>query len=57
VRSASILGFVGAGGIGFLMFDKINGYLYREVCTMMIMVIITVTIIDSLCGVLRKRFV
>ncbi len=57
VRSASILGFVGAGGIGFLMFDKINGYLYREVCTMMIMVIVTVTIIDSLCGVLRKRFV
>jgi len=57
VRSASILGFVGAGGIGFLMFDKINGYLYREVCTMMIMVIVCVTIIDYLCGILRKRFV
>ncbi|WP_461208680.1 phosphonate ABC transporter, permease protein PhnE [Desulfocurvus sp. DL9XJH121] len=57
VRSATILGFVGAGGIGFLMFDKINGYLYREVCTMMIMVILSVTIIDYLCGVLRKRFV
>lgn len=57
VRSASILGFVGAGGIGFLMFDKINGYLYREVCTMMIMVILCVTIIDYLCGILRKRFV
>ena len=57
VRSATILGFVGAGGIGFLMFDKINGYLYREVCTMMIMVIITVTILDYLCAMLRKRFV
>ncbi|QGY39211.1 phosphonate ABC transporter, permease protein PhnE [Pseudodesulfovibrio cashew] len=57
VRSATILGFVGAGGIGFLMFDKINGYLYREVCTMMIMVIISVTIIDYLCGILRRRFV
>lgn len=57
VRSATILGFVGAGGIGFLMFDKINGYLYREVCTMMIMVIVSVTIIDYLCGVLRRRFV
>ncbi len=57
VRSATILGFVGAGGIGFLMFDKINGYLYREVCTMMIMVIITVTVLDYLCAMLRKRFV
>jgi phosphonate transport system permease protein len=56
VRSATILGFVGAGGIGFLMFDKINGYLYREVCTMMIMVIVSVTLIDYLCGILRRRF-
>ena len=56
VRSATILGFVGAGGIGFLMFDKINGYLYQEVCTMMIMVIVSVTVIDYLCGILRKRF-
>ena len=57
VRSATILGFVGAGGIGFLMFDKINGYRYQEVASMMIMVIIAVTIIDYLCGFLRKRFV
>ena len=57
VRSATILGFVGAGGIGFLMFDKINGYLYREVCTMIIMVILSVTLIDYLCGILRRRFV
>ena len=57
VRSATILGFVGAGGIGFLMFDKINGYRYQEVATMMIMVIITVTVIDYFCGFLRKRFV
>lgn len=57
VRSATILGFVGAGGIGFLMFDKINGYLYKEVCTMMIIVIFSVTIIDYLCGKLRGRFI
>ncbi|SOB60282.1 Phosphonate ABC transporter permease [Pseudodesulfovibrio profundus] len=57
VRSATILGFVGAGGIGFLMYDKITGYLYREVCTMMILVIVSVTIIDYMCGILRRRFV
>lgn len=57
VRSASILGFVGAGGIGYLIFDKINGYMYREVCTIMLLVIFTVTVIDYLCGILRKKFV
>lgn len=57
VRSATILGFVGAGGIGFLMFDKLNGYQYREVATMMIMVIISVSIIDYFCGKLRSRFI
>jgi phosphonate transport system permease protein len=57
VRSAAILGFVGAGGIGFLIFDKLNGYLFREVCTMMIVIIIAVGIIDFLCGKLRRRFI
>ena len=56
VRSATILGFVGAGGIGFLMFDKLNGYQYREVATMMIMVIISVCLIDYLCGKMRSYF-
>ncbi|MDY6792755.1 MAG: phosphonate ABC transporter, permease protein PhnE [Thermodesulfobacteriota bacterium] len=57
VRSATILGFCGAGGIGFLMFDKLNGYLYREVCMMMIMVIVSVSILDYLCGKLRNYFI
>jgi phosphonate transport system permease protein len=57
VRSAAILGFVGAGGIGFLIFDKLNGYLFREVCTMMIIIIVAVGIIDFLCGKLRRRFI
>lgn len=57
VRSATVLGFVGAGGIGFLMYDKINGYMYREVCSMMILVILAVTMIDYGCGRLRKRFI
>ncbi|MDX2148849.1 MAG: phosphonate ABC transporter, permease protein PhnE [Planctomycetota bacterium] len=57
VRSATILGFCGAGGIGKFMVDKINGYSYREVCTMMIIIIVVVAIIDFLCGRLRKRFI
>lgn len=57
VRSAAVLGFVGAGGIGFLIFDKLNGYLFREVCTMMIIIIITVGIIDHFCARIRIKFI
>ena len=57
VRSATILGFCGAGGIGFLIFDKLNGYLYREVATMMLLVIVSVTLIDYACGKLRSKFI
>lgn len=57
VRSATILGFCGAGGIGFLMFDKLNSYQYRDVATMMALVILAVTIIDSLCSKARHRFI
>lgn len=54
VRSASILGVVGAGGIGFLMSDKINGYQYREVCTMLVVVLAAVTLIDLACTRLMR---
>lgn len=57
VRSATVLGFVGAGGIGFLLTDKIRSYYFREVCTMMILVITTVALIDFFCGKFRTRFI
>ncbi|OFZ47685.1 MAG: phosphonate ABC transporter, permease protein PhnE [Bdellovibrionales bacterium RIFOXYB1_FULL_37_110] len=57
VRSATILGFCGAGGIGFLMFDKINGYLYREVATMMIIIIVTIGVLDSITSYIRRKYI
>jgi len=57
VRSATILGFCGAGGIGFLMFDKINGYLYREVATMMIIIIITIGALDTMTSYIRRKYI
>lgn len=57
VRSASVLGLVGAGGIGFLIDAKIKSYQFREVATMMILLIIVVSIIDFACGRVMKRFV
>jgi phosphonate transport system permease protein len=57
VRSASVLGLVGAGGIGFLIDAKLKAYKFTEVATIMIMVIIAVTIIDFACGRIMKRLV
>lgn len=57
VRSASILGFVGAGGIGFYLFDKMRGFENSDVCTILIIIIITVWVLDKLSAIVRKRFI
>jgi len=57
VRSASILGFVGAGGIGFYLFDKLRGFENGHVCTILIFIIITVWGLDKISAVIRKRFI
>lgn len=57
VRSASVLGLVGAGGIGFLIDAKLKSYQFQEVATIMLMIIILVSIIDFGCSWIVKRFV
>ena len=57
VRSASVLGLVGAGGIGFLIDAKLKSYQFREVATMMILIIIAVSLIDIACSRIMKRFI
>jgi len=57
VRSATILGVCGAGGIGTLLTFKIGAYQYQEVATMMILIIIVVALIDFACGRVMKRFI
>lgn len=55
VRSASVLGLVGAGGIGFLIDAKLKSYQFQEVATMMILIIVLVSVIDFLCGRIMAR--
>lgn len=57
VRSASILGIVGAGGIGFLLADRIRAYELQEACLIIILVILTVYAIDYLSKLLRERLI
>ncbi|RXJ70320.1 phosphonate ABC transporter, permease protein PhnE [Halarcobacter ebronensis] len=57
VRSASILGFVGAGGIGFYLFDKMRGFENGDVCTIIIVIITTVWSLDKVSAIIRRRFI
>ena len=56
VSSASILGFVGAGGIGFYLFDKIRAFENADVTTIIIIIVIAVWLIDRLSATIRKKY-
>jgi len=57
VRSASILGIVGAGGIGFLLADRLRAYALQEACLIIILIILAVYAIDYLSKTLRERLI
>jgi phosphonate transport system permease protein len=57
VRSASVVGMVGAGGIGVVLWEIIRGFYYAETCAVMLIVIVTVTLVDLLSAQIRRRFI
>lgn len=56
-RSATILGIVGAGGIGLQLADRIRVMAWDQVSLLIIMILITVYLIDTLSGWIRHRFI
>ncbi|PLX38262.1 MAG: phosphonate ABC transporter, permease protein PhnE [Hyphomicrobiales bacterium] len=54
VRSATVLGLVGAGGIGQILFESIRGFYYAETAAILLVVVVTVSIVDILSQQLRK---
>ena len=57
VRSATVLGIVGAGGIGQPLYENIRSFQYAETATIVIIVVITVSLIDLLSSRIRKFLV
>ena len=57
VRSASVVGMVGAGGIGVILWDIIRGFQYAETCAVMIIIIVSVTLIDVNSAQIRKSVI
>lgn len=56
-RSATILGIVGAGGIGFQLSDRIRAHRWDEVGMIILMIIAAVALIDVLSYLIRTRFI
>jgi phosphonate transport system permease protein len=57
VRSATVLGIVGAGGIGHSLYENIRSFQYAETSAIMIIVVATVVLIDIVSAQLRKVLV
>ena len=54
-RSATVLGLIGAGGIGQLLFESINAFQYGATAAIAIVIVVAVTLIDLLSQALRAR--
>jgi phosphonate transport system permease protein len=54
VRSATVLGIIGAGGIGQVLFESIRGFYYPESAAILLIVVLTVTVMDLLSQQLRR---
>ena len=57
IRASTILGFVGAGGIGQELYLVFNFNYYEEVSAIILLIILTVVSIDLFSGYLRKNII
>jgi phosphonate transport system permease protein len=57
VRSASVVGMVGAGGIGVVLYEVIRSFQYAQTCAVMLIMIVVVTCIDVFSARVRKMVI
>lgn len=57
VRSATVVGMVGAGGIGVILWESMRGFMFAQTCAVMIVIIVVVTALDIASQWIRKRFI
>jgi len=56
IRASSILGFVGAGGLGFVMQVYLQTLEYRRLASVLLLILVVVLAMDGLSAWIRKRF-
>jgi phosphonate transport system permease protein len=54
-RSATVLGLIGAGGIGQLLYESLQSFNYGETSAIVIVIIVAVSLIDLLSQAMRSR--
>ena len=55
-RASTVMGMVGAGGIGLELIASLRLMQYNDVFAILISILLMVTIVDALSAILRKRF-
>jgi len=55
VRAASVVGFVGAGGIGQELMTVIRQFIYQDISAIVLMLVLAVILIDVSCEKLRHK--
>ncbi len=55
-RASTVMGMVGAGGIGFELMGSLRLMQYKEVSALLLVILATVTVVDGIGIYLRKRF-
>jgi len=56
-RSATVLGLIGAGGIGQTLFQSLQSFNFSAVSAISIVIIVAVSLIDLLSQAMRKRLI
>jgi phosphonate transport system permease protein len=54
VRSATVVGMVGAGGIGVILWELIRGFYFAQTCAVILVIVITVSLLDIISQRIRK---
>ncbi len=55
IRESTVLGFVGAGGIGILLYSSINQFAWREVGIMLSSIFVVVIVSEFVSAAVRQR--
>ena len=54
-RSATVLGLIGAGGVGQVLVDSMNAFDYSSTAAIVLVIIVAVSLIDMLSQAIRSR--
>lgn len=57
IRSATVVGLVGGGGIGMVLWEYIRGFQFQKVSVIILIIVGVVSLVDMSSSVIRKEFI